>query len=121
MPLVTQSQIESLRSVVESGMETDVTILRAAQSDSPYGDDDETTFTTGVTVKGWLREVPQGTIDVVSGIVSTPGTYRLFLPVGTPIDPGDRALIGGKRYVVEDTNAESTYQVTLRVVLNRAE
>lgn len=119
--LISETQLEALRSVVVSGLVTDVTILTRSTADNPYTDEGTETFTPTVTVKGWLREVPAGTIDVVSGIVSTPGTYRLFLPLDTDIDNGDRVKIGEHTYVVQDTNQESTYKVTLRVVLNRAE
>lgn len=119
--LVSDSQLTALRSVVEKGMVTPVTILKRTVADSPYSDDDTETFSPTETVYGWLRDVPQGTIDVVSGIMATPGTYRLFLPLGTDVTNGDRVKIHDATYVVNDTNDESTYKVTLRLSLNRAE
>lgn len=119
--LLSTSQLTALRSVVRSGMVTPVTILKRTVADSPFSDDDAESFPEGETVDGWLRDVPTGTIDVVSGIMATPGTYRLFLPLGTDVTNGDRVRVGDNIYVVQDTNDESTYKVTLRLTLNRAE
>ena len=123
MPLVSESQLKSLRSVVELGMVTDVTIVNATQVDNPYSDDEYVQEAEGArqTVKGWLREVPAGTIDVVSGVMANTGMYRLFLPLGTVINNGDRVFVNGEQFVVQDTNQDSTYKVTLRVSLARAE
>jgi hypothetical protein len=123
MPLVTPSQMNALSKVVEEGMITDVTIINHSTSDSPYSDDEYVSETESnrQTVKGWLREVPAGTIDVVSGVMANMGMYRLFLPIGTQIENGDRVIVNGEQWVVQDTNADTTYQVTLRVSLARAE
>lgn len=122
MPLVSTGQLTSLRSVIESGMVTDVTIYHRVAADNVYGDDQTETWPgTGTTVKGWLRTVPEGTIDVVSGVQADVSLYRLFLPVGTNVKNNDRVKIGGDSYVVTDTNKESTYQVALKCSLRRAE
>lgn len=122
MPLVTTTELEALRGVIESGMETTVTILRRTSSDNPYGDDQTDAYTPqSATVKGWLRTVPEGTIDVVSGVMADVSIYRLFVPVGTDIRNGDRLMIEGRRYTVTDTNKESTYQVALKCSLRRLE
>lgn len=123
MPLVTESQLNSLRSVVELGMVTDVTIINVEQADSPFSDDEMVKEGEGgrQVVKGWLREVPAGTIDVVSGVMANTGIYRLFLPLGTQIENGDRVVVNDEEFIVQDTNQDSTYKVTLRVSLARAE
>lgn len=123
MPLVSESQLNQLRKVVELGMVTDVTIINATRVDNPFSDDEYVQEAAGLrqTVKGWLREVPAGTIDVVSGVMANTGMYRLFLPLGTHIDNGDRVLVNDEEFIVQDTNQDSTYKVTLRVSLARAE
>lgn len=122
MPLVSESQLEGLRGVIETGMVTDVTIKSRVVADNAYGDDQTETWPgPGVTVKGWLRTVPEGTIDVISGVQADVAIYRLFLPVGTAVNNNDRIVIEGRTYVVTDTNRESTYQVALKCSLRRAE
>jgi hypothetical protein len=123
VPLVTESQLNRLRKVVELGMVTDVTIVNATQADNPFSDDEYVQEAEGLrqTVKGWLREVPAGTIDVVSGVMANTGIYRLFLPLGTTINNGDRVIVNDEQFIVQDTNQDSTYKVTLRVSLARAE
>jgi len=123
MPLISASQLAHVQKVVELGMVTDVTIVNHTTADSPFSDDEYVQEATSSrqTLKGWLREVPAGTIDVVSGVMANTGVYRLFLPVGTNINNGDRVIVNGEEFVVQDTNADSTYQATLRVSLKRAE
>jgi hypothetical protein len=123
MPLVSESQLNSLRSVVESGLITDVIVINSTKVDSPFGDDEYAPEGESLrqTVKGWLREVPAGTIDVVSGVMASTGVYRLFLPLGTTIANGDRVIVNDAQYIVQDTNQDSTYKVTLKVSLKRAE
>jgi len=121
MPLVTSGQMAALQGVIESGMTTDVTILSRTETDNAYGDQQTDTWTASGTVKGWLRTVPEGTIDIVSGVQADVAIFRLFVPVGTDINNNDRLLIDGRRYVVTDTNVESTYQTALKCSLRRAE
>jgi hypothetical protein len=117
--LVSASQLNALRKVAESGMNVDVTRLKQTKVDSVYGDEQDITYVVDWTTSGWLRAVPEGVIDVVSGVTGDIGTFRLFLPVGTDLDNGDRVLIEGRTYTVTDTNVESTYQVVLRCSLRR--
>jgi len=115
--------MQALSKVVEEGMITDVTIVNHTTADNPFSDDEyvQETVSQRQTVKGWLREVPAGTIDVVSGVMASVGIYRLFLPIGTQIQNGDRVIVNNEQYVVEDTNDDTSYQVTLKVSLKRAE
>jgi hypothetical protein len=121
--LVSDSQLHQLRKVVERGLVTDVTIINSVRADNPYSDEEwgQEPEYDRQTVKGWLREVPAGTIDVVSGVMANTGMYRLFLPLGTNIENGDRVVINDEDFIVQDTNQDSTYKVTLRVSLARAE
>jgi hypothetical protein len=121
--LVSDAQLNQLRKVVERGLVTDVTIINSVRADNPYSDEewDQEPEHGRQTVRGWLREVPAGTIDVVSGVMANTGMYRLFLPLGTHIENGDRVVINDEEFIVQDTNQDSTYKVTLRVSLARAE
>lgn len=121
MPLVSAAQMATLQAIGAQGLLTDVTIISRTEADTSYSDDEGIWTTVTTTVKGWLRSTPSGTIDVVGGFQATIGVFRLLLPVGTSIKIGDRVDIGGERYVVEDTIAESTYQVFLNCLLRRAQ
>ena len=121
MPLLSSTQIEALRSLEEEGMITDVMLKPKSQADNVYSDDESSWPTTANIVKGWLRTVPEGTIDVVSGVMADVALFRLLLPVGTAISNGDHVSIEGREYTVTDTNKESTYQLALRCSLRRVE
>jgi len=122
MTLVSAAQIAALRSVANRGLQTDVTIFPRIEADNPFSDD-ENVITSGgtVTVKGWLRSVPAGVIDVVSGVQAQISSFRLLLPPGTVIHNGDRVEIGGEKFVVEDVASENTYQIFLVCSIRRGE
>lgn len=121
MPLVSDAQMVALRGVAELGMVTDVTLRKRIMSDNVYGDEQTETFPVSGSAKGWLRSMPAGVLDVVSGLSGDVGDFRLFLPFGTDIGNGDRVEIGGRMFIVQDTTKESTYQVLLRCSLKRVE
>jgi len=122
MTLVSAAQIAALRSVANRGLQTDVTIFPRIEADNPFSDDENVTTSGGtVTVKGWLRTVPAGVIDVVSGVQAQISSFRLLLPPGTVIHNGDRVEINSEKYVVEDVASENTYQIFLVCSIRRAE
>lgn len=122
----TPAQMTAIRNIVKIGMVTPVTIQRRsvnaeADPSNIYGTDAET-WTTVATVNGWLYETTSPTnITVISGKASYIMTYRLFMPVGTDIDAGYRAVIGGITYVVEDAAQDDTWQPMKRCTLRRRE
>lgn len=119
--LVSDAEMAALQDIAELGMVDDVAIFTRSIGAGLEGDTDED-FTATITVKGWLWEtLASGNGDVVGGLESITTAYRLFLPVGTPIEPGDRVVIKGETYVVIATNAENTYRPVLRCALRRAE
>lgn len=121
MPLVSDTQMAGLRSVAELGMVTAVTIRARVLADNAYGDEQTETFPVSGSAMGWLRSMPGGVIDVVSGLAGDVSEFRLFLPYGTEVNNGDRVEITGRQFVVQDTTKESTYQVLLRCSLRRIE
>jgi len=121
MGLFSNGQITGLRRIAERALDTDVTILRRSVSSSAYGDNDTETFTATETVKGWLRSVPEDQVQVSYGTEQVPASHRLFVAVGTDIQPYDKVVIGGLEFKVIDTSVESTYRVLLRVMLRKSE
>lgn len=118
-PLVSDAEMAALQDVALSGMQTDVSIYTRATEQTDDGQ--ESVWTLSSTAKGWLYSTPTPVITLVSGEMTTVNTYRLFLPVGTAIVPGDHAVIGGQTFIVSDTTAESTWKPLLRVSLRFAE
>jgi hypothetical protein len=118
--LLTDRQLGALREVAESGMTTDVQIIRQAmvRDSSPNGDD-YITETTVTTVKGWLYSTPTPERTVDGGSIITANTYRLFVPVGTDVQNSDVVVVNNDRYTVSDTDHESTWNPMLTVSLRR--
>jgi hypothetical protein len=117
-----------VRKLAELGMQTEVTIYARSEATPPaddYGDDyldfSETNESRKGTVKGWFYSVPADTQDVDTGMVVTTNTYRLLVPVGTDIDPGDKVTVGADEYIVSDTDREGTWLPMLTCHLRKRE
>lgn len=120
-PFFSDSQLKHLRMVATTGLQTQVVIKRKTTSDSDYGDGEVVTWTTVTTVRGWINSTPTPVAQSDSGSVITVNTYRLFVPVGTNVKPGDQAIINGDQYIVSDTTAESTWQTMVICSLRKRE
>jgi len=126
---LTTKQMERVRDVALLGMITPVTIERrtavAPPAGGDYGDDFLSYPTTNEsrrqTVKGWFYSTPTPTQEVDSGAVVTVNTYRLFLPVGTDVLPGDHVHVGIDDYTVSDTTGEGTWLPLLTCSLRKRE
>lgn len=125
---VTDKQMTELRKLAELGMQTEVDIYARSEGTPPahdYGDDyldyTQTNESRKSTVKGWFYSVPAQVQEVDTGMVVTTNTYRLLLPVGTDIDPGDRVVVGSDEYTVSDTDREGTWLPMLTCHLRKRE
>lgn len=132
MKLLSDAQLTAVQSVAMRGMQTDVTIFRRSTTtglevtDDPYGSsvgyaEIPDTATQTSTVKGMLHSATVPTTDVDSGQLVTVNTFRLWVPVGTNIQPGDQVEIEGNIYQVTDTTADQTWPPFLACSLRRAE
>lgn len=118
-PLLSAAEMGALREVAEMGMQTPVTIM--VRSTTSTDDGQESSWAVSGSAMGWLYSTPTPVITMVSGMMATVNTYRLFLPVGTAIAAGDHVVIGGQTFTVSDTTAESTWLPLLRCSLRLAE
>ena len=126
-----EGELASIRGLAELGMQSEVTIKKRvpvtneADPYNVYGDDAVDHIASLVpeeaVVKGWLFSHPSPVITVVGGKMALINTYRLFVPVGTDVAPGDHAIVGGNKFLVSDTVAESTWLPLLNVSLRRIE
>ena len=121
--LVSDSQMESLRSVAQLGMVTEIVVLRWLRADNVYGDEQAQAWTPVATVMGWVRGAVAGDIRRAGGLTGVAQGYRLFVPVETDIRNGDRVHIvaADSDFTVQDTNIESTWRVVMRVEIERVE
>ena len=123
--LVSDKQMAALRGVAILGMQTPIGIQRRSEAPPPaggdYGDDFLAFTDTGGwrTVKGWFYSTPTPMQDADTGAIITANTYRLYLPVGTDILPGDRVTVGIDAYTVSDTTAEGTWLPLLTCSLRK--
>jgi len=111
MSLITAAEMAAIREVAESGLVTPVYIqTKSIDRDAPDGWS-ETWVESSTPVAGWLYEItPSGaTLGVVAGAVGLAESLWLRLPVGTAVEPGDRARVGSSTFVIQHTNDDSTY------------
>lgn len=119
--LVTTSELEALREVVELGMQTTISILREESIPVEDGDDQQVWATEEIT-KGWIFEPPAFSRgNVIGGVQGEVHEFRLFAPMGTDIQVGDRIGVEGQIFNVTDTNDTNTYQTELRASLRKVE
>lgn len=129
---LTPNQMAEIRNVAILGMTTPVVIERRTDAAPPaggdYGDDflayPVTTESRRLNVMGWLHSTPTPVQEVDAGAIITVNTYRLFLPVGTDVLPGDHVHVGSDPiddYTVSDTTAESTWLPLLTCSLRKRE
>lgn len=108
-PLVSPAQLAGLRAVGARGFDTEVIIMRTLQTETPFGSDD--VWATVDIVDGWLREMSNTKVGETVYVLSSTGTYRLHLPVGTDIVSGDEVIVDDGTYSVQNVNTENTLKV----------
>jgi hypothetical protein len=115
-PLVTDEMYVALRGFAYQGLQTPVSILRREVVENPYGDDSEV-WAEESSTWGWIRQMNDPSIVAQNGVAQTTGVFRLELPVGTDVRPGDMVGVEGATYMVENTSVEDTVQVFLEVYI----
>jgi hypothetical protein len=128
MPLLSLSQLSSIQKIALLGMTTPITILRRIvdfgmdMDDNPYGSSLEyTNVTPSDGVLGMLHSTPTPEARIDDGQLITVNTYRLWVPVGTDIKPGDHIVIAMNTYVVSDTTVDETWPAFLSCSLRLKE
>lgn len=120
-PFFSEAQLHQLREVTLSGLQTPITIKRRSTTDSVYGDDEDVVYTTVGTAKAWLYSTPTPVQRADTGSVITVNTYRMYVPYGANILPGDEVTAPSGTYIVSDTTGESTWQAMLVCSLRKRE
>ena len=116
------TQVSYLRNFALRGMATQITIVRQrmVNDSSPYGDDLLVEETVG-TAMGWIWSTPNRERQLEAGSLVTANVYRLYVPVGTDIQPADIIRSGDLSFIVVDTTSENTWKALLNVSLRRRE
>jgi len=123
MALLTLKQLQSIQKLGEQSFAVQVVIqhkLPFEKDDSnPMGDSVISYKTTTTTVNGWL--VPSSSRDFSVGVaqVLTEGDFRLRVPAGTDVEPGDRVTVSGNDYAVSESTTEQTWPEWITVRLRR--
>lgn len=132
-PLINATTVHGLGELARRAMQTPVVINRrnveyqgSTIVSDDLGDDevsyDATTESTSTTVYGSLSTNFANNVQVEQdGALVTIDMYKLILPVGTDIRPGDSVLAGGDTYAVADVSLESTWQALLVVSMRKLE
>lgn len=128
-PFFTPSEVEAMQDMVLPGFQTSLVIRRqivtaGGSPSTDYGDDDVSYSASGVSsrnVKGWFYSTPTQTQVIDTGAIVTVNTYRLWVPVGTDILPGDEVVVGEAVYIVSDTTEDRTWPALLACNLRRRE
>jgi hypothetical protein len=116
----------AIRRVGELGMIDTVEIYHQSvdvgldESDDPYGSSTSFPTTVTSTTKGWLVGEWSRVRNTGIGDIDTTTNYRLRLPVGTTIAPGDRVSIHGNFYSVFDAGTDQTWPEWLVCVVRRS-
>jgi hypothetical protein len=107
------SQLRAIQKLGEAFFNVTVVIASKTafgkDSVNPFGDETVSHSTGTTTVKGWLTTQPATSFTREGGGVSESGLYRLRVPVGTLIRPGDEVTTGGETYTVVDATNEASW------------
>jgi len=121
MSLISESELAALQDLVLSGLKTTVYIYNRSTIQTPDGQETGYPASPSSTVLGWLYEITPNpvTLSVINGGESLSELFRLLVPIGTNINPGDKIVIGGSDYFAQNTNVDNTYPTSLSVALRR--
>ena len=120
-PLVSAAQMAGLRAFAYRGLQTPVTICPRVSATDGFGGDPKPTWSPGITVLGWVRQMNDSHLQDELGLAGATGIFRVVVPVDTVVHVDDQLLIAGQRYTVNNTNDENTIRVFQEIYARRIE
>jgi hypothetical protein len=107
--------------ILTDDLKTEVTVLRRTRAaENDYGTSAET-WTADQTYLGWLENMKSRDLSISGGLVTNSEEFELRLPIDAIVSPGDRVLIGGVLFTVQNTNNEDTLPVFMEAIVRRVE
>lgn len=102
------------------GLQTTITLYRRRPpQENPYGTDEESWETEGTTMLAWVREMGTSQIREYNGMAAEIGDYRIHMDAEVECLTGDRIVMNGETYEVQDTNTQNTYRVFTTAIARR--
>ena len=119
MSLISDSELGALQDLVLSGLKTTVYVYNRSTVQTEDGQETGYPTSPSFSVLGWLYEItPNATaMSSINGGETLSEIFRLLVPIGTNINPGDKIVIGAGTYYTQHTNADNTYPTSLSVAL----
>lgn len=117
--LVTPEMLSAVRAIGETGLQSEVSILRRAIVEGDDGDEDHEVWATTDVVKAWIRQDDRGPVLHVgdmSAVVSSIGRYRIHMEHTVEIDEGDMIGVDGEIFIANEVNNENTIRVFTTVI-----
>lgn len=115
--LINDQLISNLRNVAYRQLVTPITIRRATKVESAFGTDE--VWTDIETTTCWFVPSYKARTERQVGFIGQEENAQVRLAWGTDIAPGDRCVIDGYEYLVQDTNAGATISLYLKVYVER--
>lgn len=122
MTLLTPSMMKAVRTVGETGLDTEVTILTRSIVEGADGNEDYEAWVTTDTVKAWIFQNDRGPVlhvDENNGVVVSIGRYRIQVPYDTVVEEGDMIGLDGEMFMANEVSNENTYNVFLNIIARK--
>ena len=121
MPLVSETQLTTLRARAYQGLTSTAHILRPIQVETDFGSE-EAYATVALDEPCWIRATAVPAIVTEEAMrVVTAGVFRCHFRVGTDLEPGDQVIVNDQPFDVVDTNNENTVRIFTTVMARRLE
>lgn len=105
--------------IITEDLKTEVTILtRARDAENVYGTSGESWAGTA-TWMAWVREITATDINNQNKRAGMTNEIEVRLPIEAVVAPGDRLVIGGDLYVVNNTNNVDTLPIFMKATVRR--
>ena len=124
MTLVSPAVMRAVRTVGDTGLQTELTILTRSIIEGTNGNEDYEAWATTDTVKAWVMQNDRGPIlhfDASSGAITSIGRYRIQVPYDTVVEEGDMLGLNGDVFMANEVSNENTYNVFLTIIARKRE
>lgn len=105
--------------IITEDLKTEVTVLhRSREAENPYGTSGEAWAGTD-TWLAWVKEIKATDLQNIGRQAGQVGEYEVRLPIQATVSPGDRIVMGGDLYVVNNTNNMDTLPIFMKATVRR--